>query len=593
MRPLLLCFTFFTSLLSAQIPAMVYGPYIQQTGQTSAIFNWRTDISCDSRVKVGLTKTNLSLVNINTNAVIHHSISISGLSANTKYFYNVSNSGGTFVSDTFFFYTAPPASTTQKIRVIATGDCGTGLSTQINVRNALMNFIKNSYINCWLILGDNAYENGLDNEYTDLFFTPYQSNFIMHHTCLYPCIGNHDYANTSTLQESKAVPYYDLFNLPTAGQLGGVASNSEAYYSYNYGNIHFVSVDSYGTETSLRVYDTTASPQYQWLKQDLKANNSMWTIVYFHHPPYTMGNHNSDSEAELLFIRTYLTPLFEQNKVDLVLNGHSHNYERSWLIKGHTGLESSFSKPLHGKDTSSAKYDGTANSCPYIKDTVSNKGVVYTVCGSSGKVTTIQPSFPHNAMYYSNASTGIGAYLEVEGNRLSAFFIGEDSLVKDKFTIFKNIRKDRSITVVSNQVYTVSASWPGNYAWSHNTLTSKQNTFAVGSNTFIYVRDSLNCFADTFRLNVISGLEEYKSDRLNIFPNPVYDQVINLDLDESVKITEVTLQDVSGRKYRVEKFETVKNEIKLFLPNLANGVYLVRLNTSRGLVTRKIILSDK
>ena len=125
------------------------------------------------------------------------------------------------------------------------------------------------------------------------------------------------------------------------------------------------------------MYDTTGSVQYQWLKQDLNANTSMWTVVYFHHPPYTMGSHNSDSELDLVAIREKLTPLFEAKKVDVVLNGHSHNLERSWLIKGHTGLEATFSKTLHATDTSSARYDGSPNSCPYIKDSLTNKGVVY------------------------------------------------------------------------------------------------------------------------------------------------------------------------------------------------------------------------
>jgi hypothetical protein len=66
-----------------------------------------------------------------------------------------------------------------------------------------------------------------------------------------------------------------------AGQAGGVASNTEAFYSYNYGNIHFVSLDSYGWETgNTRLYDTLG-PQMVWLKQDLAANTQPWTVVYF------------------------------------------------------------------------------------------------------------------------------------------------------------------------------------------------------------------------------------------------------------------------------------------------------------------------
>jgi len=560
-------------------------------GQTSIIINWRTDIACDSKVKYGLTKTNLSQTVTNVNTVSHHTISLNGLNTNTKYFYTVSNSANSFLCDTFYFFTAPPNNSKQKIRIVATGDCGTGQPTQINTRNALMNFFKNNYINCWLLLGDNAYTNGLDNEYTSLFFAPYQNNFIMHNTCLYPCIGNHDYANTPALAENKAVPYYDLFNLPTTGQLGGVPSNTEAYYSYNYANVHFVSIDSYGTELSLRAYDTL-SPQYLWLKQDLQQNNLMWTIVYFHHPPYTMGSHTSDLEGELVSIRTYLTPLFEKNKVDLVLNGHSHNYERSWLIKGHTGYEASFSKLIHAKDTSSARYDGSNNSCPYIKDTITNKGVVYTVCGSSGWATFTQPSYPHDAMYYSNTLQGMAAYIEIEANRLNAFCIGEDSLVHDKFTIFKNIKKNKTMWCQSGQTYTLSASWNGNYVWGHNALKTKQNIFTVGTNTVLYVRDSLNCFADTFKLSIGTAVNQVKKTEAKFFPNPVSENIINIEFEHPLKINSIVIINMSGKQYKIEKYETENNEVKLFIPDLANGEYILKINSSSGTLSRKIILNQ-
>ncbi len=123
---------------------------------------------------------------------------------------------------------------------------------------------------------------------------------------MWPAPGNHDYANNTARQADHNIAYYKIFSLPSAAEAGGIASNTEAYYSYNYGNIHFVSLDSYGWETGdERLYDTL-SPQVIWLKKDLAARNQQWTIVYFHHPPYTKGSHNSDTEQELINIRKNL-----------------------------------------------------------------------------------------------------------------------------------------------------------------------------------------------------------------------------------------------------------------------------------------------
>ena len=160
-------------------------------------------------------------------------------------------------------------------------------------------------------------------------------------------------------------------------------------------------------------------PQAVWLKQDLAANTQPWTVVYFHHPPYTKGSHNSDTEAELINMRQKIVPIFERYKVDLVLSGHSHSYERSYLINGHYGLETTFSLASHALSSSSAKYDGTANSCTYIKDASEvRNGIVYALVGSAGQLGGTTAGYPHDAMYYSNVTNGGTLYFEVENNRL-------------------------------------------------------------------------------------------------------------------------------------------------------------------------------
>ena len=148
---------------------------------------------------------------------------------------------------------------------------------------------------------------------------------------LFRSIGNHDYANVpyqSTQSLTTNFEYYNAFTMPTNAEIGGIASGTEKYYSYNFGNAHFVVLDSFGA------FNNSGSTMYNWLQADLQANTQKWTVVYFHHPPYTKGTHNSDTEIESINIRQNLNPVFEANNVDLVLSGHSHVYERSYVQIG-------------------------------------------------------------------------------------------------------------------------------------------------------------------------------------------------------------------------------------------------------------------
>ena len=74
-----------------------------------------------------------------------------------------------------------------------------------------------------------------------------------------------------------------------------------------------------------------------WLRADLAAASAPWIVAYWHHPPYTKGSHDSDAEPQLAQMRERFLPVLEAHGVDLVLTGHSHAYERSFLIDGHYG----------------------------------------------------------------------------------------------------------------------------------------------------------------------------------------------------------------------------------------------------------------
>jgi len=288
------------------------GPYLQN-GSTSAItVRWRTSSSTDSVVRYGTTAGNLNLSVTNATAKTEHELRVTGLSANTRYYCSVGNGAATLASgNDYFFVTAPTSGKTTRVWVI--GDAGTGSSGQANVRNAYYAFTGARGTDLWLMLGDNAYADGTDSEYQSKMFNVYGN--VLRNTVVWPTLGNHDGHSASS--SSQTGPYYNIFTLPRSGEAGGIASGTEAYYSFDYGNIHFVCLNSYDVNRS------TTGAMLTWLQNDLAANTTDWLIAFFHHPPYSKGSHNSDTESELVQTRQNAVPILESHGVDMVLSGHS------------------------------------------------------------------------------------------------------------------------------------------------------------------------------------------------------------------------------------------------------------------------------
>ena len=586
---------FFTSLLSlwcfSQTNTLVRGPYLQITGTNSTYICWKTDSLCDSKVLYGTVQNSLTSISYINNSDTLHSNLLSGLLPNTKYYYTVNQNTTQLCGDTFYFYTAPVIGSNQKVRFLALGDCGSGFAQQYNVKKAINFYRQNNYINGVLLLGDNAYVSGTQDEYQLGFFNPYKNNFIFNSSCIYAAPGNHDYANDYNLSLSHQVPYYEIFKTPQNAELGGLASNHKEFYSYNYANAHFISLDSYGIENGMYHLWDSLGPQYQWLEQDLQQDHSMWKIVYFHHPPFTMGTHNSDSEADLILIRQNIARLLEKYGVDLVINGHSHNYERSWLQKGHYNLESTFDKALHTLDSSSARYDGSFNSCPYKKDTSDNKGTVYIVAGQSGRDGFSQSSYPHNSKCFSDYQKAGALFFEIEDNRLDAFYLEEDSLIHDKFSIFKNVNKHTDLSSFINQTTSLSASWNGDYIWTFNGATTQSQSVFVDSTSEYIVHDSLNCLADTFSIGV-TGLRDIRNiNHLNLYPNPVKDKLVinylHITGEYNMVITNQSGLQVHSSKIR---FIEGKSEFKVADLHLASGVYFLSLKISEKMVAKPFFI---
>ncbi len=416
--------SFDAELVASTSLQLTRGPYLQMGSSSGITVRWRTSGLSDSQVLYGTSPTSLTSSASNTAMTAEHEVVLTDLVPSTRYYYSVGSTTNTLAGGdaSHFFVTAPVAGSSVPTRIWVVGDSGTADANARAVRDAYYNFAGSTLTNLWLMLGDNAYEQGLDHEYQAAVFDMYPTT--LRQSVLWPTLGNHDGAAANSATESG--PYYDMFTLPKLGQAGGLGSGTEAYYSFDYGNIHFVCLESFETNRA------AGSPMMNWLQADLAATTQQWVIAFWHHPPYSKGSHNSDVDIEMREMRQNALPILEAAGVDLVLTGHSHSYERSFLIDGHYGLSGTFT-PAMKKDGGSGRVDGSG---AYQKPggMAPHAGAVYTVAGSSGKISG--GTLNHPAMFVSLNVLG-SMVLDVDNDSLDAKFIDNAGTIRDYFTLVK------------------------------------------------------------------------------------------------------------------------------------------------------------
>jgi hypothetical protein len=410
---------------AASAQTITRGPYLQSVSPTSVTFRWRTSTATGSRVDFGGTLGAYAQSVTDPVLTTEHEVNVTGLLPGHAYAYAVGQPSGllTPADATFTVKTAPPPGSSAPVRVWVCGDSGENTSSSQAVRNKFETWSASQPPDLWLMLGDNAYSGGTDSDYQTGCFSLYPTQ--MRKYPLFPTRGNHD-----GLYSGANNDYLDFFTLPSLGQCGGVPSGSESYYSYDWGNVHFICLDSEGSDRSL------GGPMIMWLRQDLAATNAMWVVCYWHHPPYTKGSHDSDdcgdSGGRMCDMRTRVVPILDSTGVDLVLSGHSHGYERSYLLNGHYGTSTTLTAAMK-VGSGDGRVGGNG---PYTKPHVQQypfEGAVYTVAGSSAKNDGVS-SMP--CMVASIASLG-SMILDFNGTRLDARFLDNNGAVRDSFTIVK------------------------------------------------------------------------------------------------------------------------------------------------------------
>lgn len=477
------------------------GPYLQNPTPTGITIKWITETPTVGKV---ILKENGNSYSENFTSM-DHEIVIDDLDEDRIYHYQIiANELIISESANQYFKINPSNTSGSNVKFWVTGDFGASntIKYKINQQEVKDAFLakEKKENDLWLWLGDNAYCCGTQYEYQSQVFDFYGES-IFGNTPILPSPGNHEYLFSATARQDHQIPYFDIINVPQNGESGGVPSNHNAYYSLDYGNIHFISLDSYGYGEDGLLLAVPKSIQYQWLENDLKNNKQKWTVIFFHHPIYTKRSHDSDFEAELRNLRRGLVPMFDLYNVDLILNGHSHIYERSHLIKNHVETSDQFDFKTHVVQATSGKY--TESSKPYINK---REGSIYMTVGSAGRLDWNTTTIEHPTSVYSNYVLGGSSVFEVKNNRLNSRWIAADGNILDSFTIFKDVNLYKTISVKYGDQINLTASWEGKYNWPDD-IKERSVNISPRKDTIVIVKDDFGYLADTFNIKITAKPE--------------------------------------------------------------------------------------
>jgi hypothetical protein len=296
---------------------LVY-PYLGETTTTSVIISWATDSPGASEVRYSLDQSYSSVVaaiNSTYDGKYWHSATVTGLTADTTYYYKVYTGDEDVTPWSEITFTTAPGATVPQFTFVALGDSRGSRPSQgaLDVAAEMDRHSFDLAIHTGDIVSSGGMCSGYSsswNQYIRAYFDLYQES--MGDIPFYPSVGNHELSGGSCGYQA----YTDVYCLPGNAPSG----HEEEYYSFDWGNAHFVALD---TNQDYSV----GSTQYNWLVNDLQTSTQSWKFVFFHHPAYSSGSHGSSGA-----VQARLVPIFEAYGVDVVFNGHDHDYERTCPI---------------------------------------------------------------------------------------------------------------------------------------------------------------------------------------------------------------------------------------------------------------------
>ena len=279
-----------------------------------------------------------------------HEAHVCGLSAGTRYFYKVGGAG--HWSSVYEVSTSPPIGTTEPWSFAVTGD---SRGNEDNAWAIAQRRVFEAGVDLQIFSGDAVLLGNLQSQWNSEFFEPTDGTFAMSDSLaqvpLMMANGNHDVLATNYLAQ---------FAFPQESSTGET-SEGEEWYSFDYGNAHFVFLNDTVFNTGV-----IAGAERNWLAEDLRRADMNraavpWIFVVHHKPLYTCLSRHSPEVS----LRSAWQPLFDQYHVDVVWAGHNHVYERSRPIRGLDGTEGVVAA-VGGANYEPQISDGTASGTVYV-----------------------------------------------------------------------------------------------------------------------------------------------------------------------------------------------------------------------------------
>ena len=268
--------------------SLARGPYLQSVTPDGVTIIWETELPLPGQVDYGDTER-YGLAASNSTPATRHVVTLTGLKPYSLVHYRISEGKEATVDYTFRTAAAPDHT---NFKFVVFGDTRSDPIAHQNVVSSILTLAPDFVLHT----GDMVADGLVANDWTTFFSIERK---LMSQSPLYGVMGNHEHDSPI---------YFDVFHFP----------GNERWYSFDYGNIHFIGlqIDSAGGFQA-------DSEQARWLESDLAQTQQPWKIVFFHVPPHSSGEHGGDER-----IRDALEPILKKYQVDVVFNGHDHDYER-------------------------------------------------------------------------------------------------------------------------------------------------------------------------------------------------------------------------------------------------------------------------
>ncbi|MBC8216188.1 MAG: metallophosphoesterase family protein [Candidatus Marinimicrobia bacterium] len=296
----------------ASSPAFLVPPYLQDVRTDGITIMWETVFPSQGQVVYGINNI-IDQITIDPHpATTMHEITLLGLEKNKTYSYRAIS--GNIASPIHTFHTK--ISKSQPFKFLVWGDN----RTYPEVHEDVVEMMAKENAHIAINVGDVVTTGANLSEWVDEYFYPLR--FLGGEVPTYISIGNHEYGG---YWDTRIVPpFEERVKHPTES-----TGSNEYWYSFDYGNTHFICLDPNKVSGPKSKRIPPGSQQYKWLETALvnAQSTSEWTVVFFHQPPYSECWSGGPYDGEN-HLREEIVPLLEAYGVDIVFNGHTHDYER-------------------------------------------------------------------------------------------------------------------------------------------------------------------------------------------------------------------------------------------------------------------------